>query len=92
MDVIPQLALLGEVQQANKAMFRAFLLKEELRLLHQLEDPTLAPAHIDAWLAWASKSRLQPFVKLARNDPPPPTEPVQRGAQAAPSGRGRSKS
>ncbi|MCA1699121.1 MAG: transposase, partial [Actinobacteria bacterium] len=28
---VPQLALLGEVQQANKAMFRAFLLKDELR-------------------------------------------------------------
>ncbi|MCA1701533.1 MAG: ISL3 family transposase, partial [Actinobacteria bacterium] len=33
---IPQLALLGEVQQANKPMFRAFLLKEELRLLYAL--------------------------------------------------------
>ena len=47
-------------------MFRAFLLKEELRLLYQLEDPALAPAHLDAWLAWASRSRLAPFVKLAR--------------------------
>ena len=34
-------------------MFRAFLLKEELRLLYTLEDPALAPAHLDAWLAWA---------------------------------------
>jgi transposase len=63
---IPQLALLGEVQQANKPMFRAFLLKEELRLLYQLEDPALAPTHLDAWLAWASRSRLEPFIKLAR--------------------------
>jgi len=46
------------VQHANKAMFRVFLLKEELRVLYQLEDPTLAPALIDAWLAWASRSRL----------------------------------
>jgi transposase len=65
-QTIGQLALLSEVQQANKAMFRAFLLKEELRLLYQLEDPTLAPAHLNAWLAWASRSRLEPFVKLAR--------------------------
>ena len=65
-QTIPQLALLGEVQQANKPMFRAFLLKEELRLLYQLEDPTLAPAHLHAWLAWASRSRLAPFVRLAR--------------------------
>ena len=63
---LPQLALLGEVQHANKALFRAFLLKEELRLLYQLEDPALAPAHLDAWLAWASRSRLHPFVRLAR--------------------------
>jgi transposase len=61
-----QLALLGEVQQANKAMFRAFLLKEELRLLYQLDDPSLAPQHLDAWLTWASRSRLEAFVKLAR--------------------------
>ena len=63
---VPQLALLGEVQQANKPMFRAFLLKEELRLLYALEDPAVAPAHLDAWLAWASRSRLAPFVRLAR--------------------------
>ena len=65
-QTIPQLAVLGEVQQANKPMFRAFLLKEELRLLYQLPDPDLAEAHLDAWLAWASRSRLQPFIKLAR--------------------------
>jgi transposase len=65
-QTIPQLALLGEVQQANKAMFRAFLLKEELRLLYHLEDRALAAAHLGAWLAWASRSRLAPFVKLAR--------------------------
>ena len=46
-------------------MFRAFLLKEELRLLYHLEDRALTPAHLDAWLAWASRSRLAPFVKLA---------------------------
>jgi transposase len=63
---IEQLALLGEVQQANRALYRAFLLKEELRLLYQLDDPTLAPDHLAAWLAWASRSRLEPFVRLAR--------------------------
>jgi transposase len=63
---IPQLALLGEVATANKALYRAFLLKEQLRLLYQLNDHALAPAHLDAWLAWASRSRLRPFVRLAR--------------------------
>ncbi len=65
-QTVPQLAVLGEVQHANKAMFRAFLLKEQLRLLYQLEDPALAPEHLDAWLAWASRSRLAPYIKLAR--------------------------
>ncbi|MGI8428295.1 MAG: ISL3 family transposase, partial [Solirubrobacteraceae bacterium] len=65
-QTIDQLAKLGEVQQANRPLYRAFLLKEELRLLYQLEDPSLAPAHLDGWLTWASRSRLEPFVKLAR--------------------------
>jgi transposase len=63
---VEQLALLAEVQQANKALYRGFLLKEELRLLYELEDPRLAPTHLDAWLAWASRSKLEPFVGLAR--------------------------
>jgi transposase len=61
-----QLATLYEVQQANRRLYRAFLLREELRLLYHLDDPALAPAHLDAWLAWASRSRLRPFVRLAR--------------------------
>jgi transposase len=61
-----QLALLAEVQHANKALYRGFLIKEELRVLYQLEDLSLAPDHLDAWLAWASRSKLDPFVKLAR--------------------------
>ena len=55
-----------EVEHANRRLYRAFLLKEELRLLYHLDDRTLAPAHLDAWLAWASRSKLKPFVKLAR--------------------------
>jgi transposase len=65
-QTINQLALLHEVQQANKPLYRAFLLKEELRVLYQLDDRTLAPEHLDAWLAWASRSKLDPFIKLAR--------------------------
>ena len=65
-QTVGQLATLYEVQQANRALYRAFLLREELRLLYHLDDPRLAPAHLDAWLAWASRSRLRPFVRLAR--------------------------
>ena len=65
-QTIDQLATLYEVQHANRALYRAFLLREELRLLYHLDDPRLAPAHLDTWLAWASRSRLKPFVRLAR--------------------------
>ncbi len=61
-----QLAALHEVSKTNRRLYRAFLLKEQLRLLYHLDDPAGAPAHLDAWLAWASRSKLKPFVKLAR--------------------------
>jgi transposase len=43
-----------------------YLLKEQLRALYHLDNPAQAPAHLDAWLAWASRSQLKPFVRLAR--------------------------
>jgi len=57
---------LAEVQSANRRLYRAFLLKEELRALYHDVDPHEAEAHLDGWLAWASRSKLKPFVKLAR--------------------------
>jgi transposase len=65
-QTVGQLATLWEVQNENRRLYRAFLLREELRLLYHLPDPRLAPAHLDAWLSWASRSRLKPFVRLAR--------------------------
>jgi transposase len=65
-QTVGQLATLWEVQNENRRLYRAFLLREELRLLYHLPDPRLAPAHLDAWLAWASRSRLKPFIRLAR--------------------------
>ena len=60
-----QLLRLAEVQQTNKRMFRAFLLNGELRYVYKVPKHE-APERLDAWLAWASRSRLKPFVKLAR--------------------------
>jgi len=60
------LGTLGEVYLHNRRLYRAFRRYHELRLLCQLEDPTLAAAHPDGWLHWASRSRLQPFVRAAR--------------------------
>ena len=49
----------------NKRMYRAFLLYGELRYIYRLPTDE-ALERLDAWLAWASRSRLKPFVKLAR--------------------------
>jgi len=49
----------------NTRAFRAWQLKEELRDIMAMP---LIPARraLDDWLAYASRSRLAPFVKLAR--------------------------
>ncbi len=60
-----QLLKLAEVVITNKPMYRAFLLYGELRYIYRLPKKE-APERLDAWLAWASRSRLKPFVKLAR--------------------------
>jgi transposase len=60
-----QLLKLAEVVTTNKPMYRAFLLSGELRYLYRLPIHE-ARERLDAWLAWASRSRLKPFVKLAR--------------------------
>ena len=60
-----QLLKLAEVVLTNKRMYRAFLLLGELRYIYRLPKHE-AVERLDAWLAWASRSRLKPFVKLAR--------------------------
>lgn len=60
-----QQGVLRDLAKANRRMFRAWQLKEELRELLRL--PLIqARAALDRWLAWASRSKLTPFVKLAR--------------------------
>ena len=60
-----QRGVIHNLEKANRRMFRAWQLKEELRELLKL--PLLqAQVALDRWLAWASRSKLVPFVKLAR--------------------------
>ena len=56
---------LAEVSRLNRRVYKAYLLKEELRALYRCSFRAAA-RHLTAWLAWASRSRLAPFVKLAR--------------------------
>ena len=60
-----QLLKLAEVVTTNNRMYRAFLLYGEVRYIYRLPKDEAAE-RLDAWLAWASRSRLKPFVKLAR--------------------------
>jgi transposase len=64
-QTVRQLAKLHEVQQTNRRLYRAFLLLHELRWLYRIPSGQ-AQEHLDAWLAWASRSKLKPFVRLAR--------------------------
>lgn len=59
-----QLLKLADVVLTNKPMYRAFLLYGELRYIYRVPKEEAAE-RLDAWLAWASRSRLKPFIKLA---------------------------
>jgi transposase len=50
-----QRVALAQIQQTNARLYRAYLLKDQLRALYHLDDPARAPAQLDAWLAWASR-------------------------------------
>jgi len=57
---------LSAIEKTNAPLYRAYLLKEQLRQLLRL--PVEQGLEMLAeWLAWASRSRLEAFVKLARN-------------------------
>ena len=57
---------LAEVQRTNKPLYRAYLLKEMLDEALNCEHYHEAAKMLRGWLAWASRSRLAPFVKAAR--------------------------
>jgi transposase len=60
-----QKGTIRDLERANKRAFRAWQLKEELRDVMSM--PLVAARRgLDSWLAYASRSRLAPFVKLAR--------------------------
>ena len=56
---------LNAIRRNGGAMWRAYTLKEAFRAIF---DHDLDPAEelLDRWCAWAQRSRIAPFVKLAR--------------------------
>jgi transposase len=61
-----QQAKLATIERVNRRLYRAYLLKEQLRLVFQERDSAAAIALLDAWLAWARRCRIASFVKLAK--------------------------
>jgi transposase len=61
-----QQAKLATIASVNRRLYRAYLLKEQLRVVFQERDPPAANALLDAWLTWARRSRIRSFVKLAK--------------------------
>jgi transposase len=60
-----QRAKLATIQQTNRRLYRAYLLKEQLRAVFHEPSSEGAIEMLDAWVAWAQRSRLPSFVKLA---------------------------
>jgi transposase len=56
---------LADVQKTNKRLYRAYLLKEQLRQIYRLPAPA-AITLLDGWIEWARRCRLKPFAKLAK--------------------------
>lgn len=50
----------------NPRLYRAYRLKESLRLLLKNKDPIEAEAELEHWLKWAQRCRIDVFIELGR--------------------------
>lgn len=57
---------LADIQANNQRLYRARLLNDTLADALEYRQPKRAGEALDEWLAWASRSKLEPFIKLAR--------------------------
>jgi transposase len=60
-----QAAKLSDIQRTNARLYRAYLLKEQLRQIYRLPAEQ-AIELLERWVKWARRCRLKPFVRLAR--------------------------
>jgi transposase len=61
-----QQAKLSQIAKVNERLYRAYLLKEQLRLVFHEPDAEAAVALLEGWLAWARRCRIASFIKLAK--------------------------
>jgi len=57
---------LTDVQRTNRPLYRAYLLKETLAKILDGGQVNVARDKLFDWIAWATRSRLPPFLKVAR--------------------------
>ena len=57
---------LADLETFNQPLYRAYLLKEELRAVFQAETPDQAKTRLAKWLADAAGSDIQEMQKVAR--------------------------
>ena len=57
---------LSELQRNNARLYRAYLLKESLARALDYKQPARAERALKEWLAWASRSKLKPLVRIAK--------------------------
>ena len=60
-----QRSCLEEIREFYPKMFRGYQLKEGLRKVFQCSKETIEK-ELKAWLSWACRSKLKPFVELSR--------------------------
>lgn len=53
-----------KVQQTNQRLYRAYLLEETILAVLDRRQINVASTKLDEWLAWAQRSKLDPFVKV----------------------------
>jgi transposase len=57
---------LSEVQRSNQPLYRAYLLKETLASALSYKQPKRAKEALESWISWGVRSRLKPFIRVAR--------------------------
>lgn len=59
-------AKVSDIQRDNKRLYRAYLLKEELRDILDRGQPNVVRALLLGWISWALRARLPAFGRAAR--------------------------
>ena len=62
---VRQAAKLADIALTNRRLYRAYLLKEQLRQVFSLRGQAGIDL-LDRWLAWAQRCRIESFVELGR--------------------------